>query len=100
MFQTRGPFGEGNHRGSIAERYFARASTDPATSASFVTPFGSGSAVTSRSTIAAGMLPNNAGTRAAWISNPQSLKPGVNMPPLTLSPADLAALNAFLGGLE
>jgi cytochrome c oxidase subunit 2 len=54
----------------------------------------------SRSTIAAGMLPNNAGTRAAWISNPQSLKPGVNMPPLTLSPADLAALNAFLGGLE
>lgn len=54
----------------------------------------------SRATLAAGVLPNNAATRAAWITDPQKIKPGVNMPPHAFAPADLAALNAFLGTLE
>ena len=56
--------------------------------------------VASRTTIAAGTMPNNAGTRAAWIANPQRIKPGANMPPHALAPQDLAAINAFLGALQ
>ena len=50
----------------------------------------------SRRTIAAGTLPNTPQTLAAWISDPQSVKPGANMPPNALPPSDLAALVAYL----
>jgi cytochrome c oxidase subunit 2 len=36
--------------------------------------------VGSRSTLAAGLLPNNAGTLAGWIASSQHLKPGNLMP--------------------
>ena len=38
---------------------------------------------------------NNAGN-AAWIVNPQAIKPGVNMPPHAFSAQDLNAINAYL----
>jgi cytochrome c oxidase subunit 2 len=50
----------------------------------------------SRQTIAAGVLPNTPQTLAAWILDPQSVKPGANMPPNALPPADLSALVAYL----
>jgi len=54
----------------------------------------------SRTTIGAGVLPNNAGTRAAWIVNPQAIKPGVNMPAHAFSGRDLNAINAYLATLQ
>jgi cytochrome c oxidase subunit 2 len=54
----------------------------------------------SRQTIAAGMLPNEPGHLAGWISDPQALKPGVNMPANTLPPDDLQALLAYLETLK
>jgi cytochrome c oxidase subunit 2 len=54
----------------------------------------------SRRTIAAGMFPNNRGHLAGWIADPQSLKPGVNMPPNALAPGDLQALLAYLETLK
>jgi cytochrome c oxidase subunit 2 len=56
--------------------------------------------VASRTTIGAGVLPNNAGTRAAWIIDPQAIKPGVNMPPHAFSPQDVHAINAYLATLQ
>jgi cytochrome c oxidase subunit 2 len=54
----------------------------------------------SRSTIAAGMFPNNRGYLGGWIADPQSLKPGVNMPSNALEPDDLQALLAYLETLK
>jgi cytochrome c oxidase subunit 2 len=54
----------------------------------------------SRSTIAAGMLPNTIGNLGGWIMNPQSLKPGSRMPPNQLSGADLQDLLAYLETLR
>jgi cytochrome c oxidase subunit 2 len=54
----------------------------------------------SRSTIAAGMLPNNRGHLAGWIADPQSLKPGVTMPGNALPADDLQALLAYLETLK
>jgi cytochrome c oxidase subunit 2 len=54
----------------------------------------------SRRTIAAGMFPNNRGHLAGWIADPQSLKPGVNMPANSLPPDDLQALLAYLETLK
>ena len=48
----------------------------------------------------AGTLPNNKGNLAAWIVDPQRIKPGTNMPSNALSPADLEALLAYLGSLK
>jgi cytochrome c oxidase subunit 2 len=56
--------------------------------------------VASRSTIGAGILPHNTGTRAGWIVNPQASKPGVNMPPHGFSAQDLNAINAYLATLQ
>jgi cytochrome c oxidase subunit II len=56
--------------------------------------------VAGRTTLAAGAVTNNAGTRAAWILDPQRIKPGAHMPPNALAPQDLAALNAYLGTLQ
>ena len=56
--------------------------------------------VASRSTLAAGAIPNDVAARSAWILDPQAIKPGVNMPATRLSPQDMAAITAFLGSLQ
>jgi cytochrome c oxidase subunit 2 len=55
--------------------------------------------VGSRPTIAAGTLPNTRGSLAAWIADPQHVKPGNNMPQIPLGPAELNAVAAYLAGL-
>jgi cytochrome c oxidase subunit II len=54
----------------------------------------------SRTTIAAGTLPNSEANLASWITSPQQLKPGALMPATQLPPADLAALTHYLGSLQ
>jgi len=54
----------------------------------------------SRATIAAGVLPNRRGHLAGWVANPQGIKPGVLMPSVPLSSADLNALLAYLESLH
>jgi cytochrome c oxidase subunit 2 len=56
--------------------------------------------VGSRMTIGAGTLPNMRGHLAGWISNPQSIKPGVRMPPNPLQSTDLQAVLAYLRSLR
>ena len=53
-----------------------------------------------RQTIAAGTVPNTPDQLAAWITDPQGIKPGVIMPPTALSPGDLADLVAYLQSLQ
>jgi cytochrome c oxidase subunit 2 len=52
-----------------------------------------------RATIAAGLLHNSPQNLDRWLTDPQQLKPGTNMPEVTLSPEDRAALVAYLEGL-
>jgi cytochrome c oxidase subunit 2 len=54
----------------------------------------------SRSTIAAGILPNNIGNLSGWIVDPQGIKPGTLMPNLYLSGPELQDIRAFLATLE
>jgi cytochrome c oxidase subunit 2 len=54
----------------------------------------------SRRTIAAGTLDLNRGNLAAWILNPDRLKPGTKMPPVPLDGATLGALVAYLETLR
>lgn len=54
----------------------------------------------SRSTIAAGTLPNTRGNLAGWILDPQNMKPGANMPATALPPEDLHALLDYLESLK
>jgi cytochrome c oxidase subunit 2 len=54
----------------------------------------------SRSTIAAGALPNTIGNLGGWIMNAQAIKPGCRMPPNQLSGAELQDLLAYLGTLK
>jgi cytochrome c oxidase subunit 2 len=56
--------------------------------------------VASRATLAAGMIPNARGHLAGWIANPQQIKPGTNMPAVTLPPEDLNALVTYLERLK
>jgi cytochrome c oxidase subunit 2 len=56
--------------------------------------------VASRPRIAAGLLPNDAGHLAAWILDPQKLKPGANMPAHPINAEELAALVEYLGTLR
>lgn len=56
--------------------------------------------VGSRLSLAAGMIPNTPGNLGGWIADPQSIKPGANMPANALSPRDLRALIAYLEGLK
>lgn len=56
--------------------------------------------VASRRMIAAGTLPNTHGYRAAWVSDPQRIKPMANMPPATVSGEELQALLAYLDTLQ
>lgn len=54
----------------------------------------------SRSTIAAGTLPNNPSTLSGWVANPQSLKPGAAMPATWLTGPELSDLRAYLETLR
>lgn len=54
----------------------------------------------SRRKLGAGTLPNTKGNLAGWITDPQRVKPGANMPPNALAPADLEALLAYLQSLK
>ena len=54
----------------------------------------------SRSTLAAGTLPNTRAYLTAWISNPTALKPGTQMPRYPLMGDDLTALVAYLETLR
>ncbi len=56
--------------------------------------------VMSRTTLAAGTLPNDPQTLRAWIADAQSLKPGVRMPALGLTRADLVAVAAYVETLK
>jgi cytochrome c oxidase subunit 2 len=56
--------------------------------------------VGARRFLAAGTVPNDRGHLAGWILDPQSIKPGVRMPPNQLAPGELHALLAYLESLE
>jgi cytochrome c oxidase subunit II len=56
--------------------------------------------VASRQRIASGVLQNDASALAAWIADPQKIKPGAKMPAHALPPADMQALVAYLGSLK
>lgn len=56
--------------------------------------------VASRTTLGAGTLPFSRGALAAWITDPQSSKPGVHMPTINLPPDDLQPLLDYLEGLK
>ena len=53
-----------------------------------------------RPTLAAGMLINNKGNLAGWITNAPAIKPGAQMPPNEMSGSDLQDLLAYLGSLK
>ena len=54
----------------------------------------------SRDTLAAGMLDNTTGNLAAWILDPQGIKPGNLMPGIAIAGDDLTALLAYLESLD
>ena len=54
----------------------------------------------SRSSLAAGTLDLGRGQLAAWIADPQGIKPGAKMPDIRLSPDRLNALVDYLMGLK
>lgn len=54
----------------------------------------------SRQSIAAATLPMSRGSIAAWVLDPQGIKPGTNMPNVSLAPDELDALASYLAGLR
>src|SRR5579884_1662001 len=54
----------------------------------------------SRSTLAAGTIPNTPAELAAWIANPQAIKPGDRMPDLGLTRGQIDQLVAYLETLR
>jgi cytochrome c oxidase subunit 2 len=56
--------------------------------------------VASRRTIAAGVFETTRGSLAAWIADPQTIKPGNNMPMVPLNPDELNAVSAYLANLK
>jgi cytochrome c oxidase subunit 2 len=53
-----------------------------------------------RKYIAAGLLETTRGSLAAWIADPQILKPGNNMPMVPLDPEELRSISAYLASLK
>lgn len=53
-----------------------------------------------RTMIASGLLPTTRGSLAAWIADPQTLKPGNNMPMVPMSPEELRSISAYLASLR
>ena len=56
--------------------------------------------VASRQRLAAGSIPNTPANLAAWIADPQRIKPGVNMPAHPIPGEDLQALVTYLETLR
>jgi cytochrome c oxidase subunit 2 len=56
--------------------------------------------IASRTTLAAGVLPNTRGHMAGWILDPQSVKPGAQMPASSFDVDSLHALLAYLDTLK
>jgi cytochrome c oxidase subunit 2 len=56
--------------------------------------------VGTRRYIAAGLFETTRGTLAAWIADPQTLKPGNNMPMVSLSSDELRAISAYMASLK
>jgi cytochrome c oxidase subunit 2 len=56
--------------------------------------------VMSRSTIGAAALPNNPASLAAWIADPQHIKPGNFMPRLDLSGPEMALVRQYVESLK
>jgi cytochrome c oxidase subunit 2 len=56
--------------------------------------------VASRTTLAAGTIPNDRAHLREWLRDPQQLKPGAKMPQLPLTRGDLDALVNYLEGLR
>lgn len=54
----------------------------------------------SRAHIAAGTLPNTRGDLAAWIADPQGIKPGTTMPRVALNSGELNAVVSYLETLR
>ncbi len=52
--------------------------------------------VASRTTLAAGVIPNSPAYLASWIANPQAIKPGSLMPNLNLTTDQINAIVAYL----
>ena len=55
--------------------------------------------IATRQTIGAGTVPLTANDLATWITDPELFKPGVTMPPTTLTKDQLNALVTYLLGL-
>jgi cytochrome c oxidase subunit II len=53
-----------------------------------------------RQTIAAGLLETTRGSLAAWIADPQTLKPGNTMPIVPLTSAELQNISAYMESLK
>ena len=53
-----------------------------------------------RKTIAAGLVDNTRGSLAAWIADPQTMKPGSNMPMVPLSSEELRQISAYMASLK
>jgi cytochrome c oxidase subunit 2 len=56
--------------------------------------------VGTRRYIAAGLLPTTRGSLAAWIADPQMIKPGSNMPMVALTADELRAVSAYMASLK
>jgi cytochrome c oxidase subunit II len=56
--------------------------------------------VGSRQMIAAGLFDTTRGSLAAWIADPQTLKPGNNMPTVALSSDELRQVSAYMASLK
>lgn len=56
--------------------------------------------IAGRETIAAGTLPQNPGNLAAWISDPQHIKPGNLMPKMSLRSDEMIAILRYLEQLQ
>ncbi|MEZ2410658.1 cytochrome c oxidase subunit II [Bosea sp. RCC_152_1] len=56
--------------------------------------------VGSRRMIAAGLVETTRGSLAAWIADPQTMKPGNAMPMVSLSGDELRAVSAYMAGLR
>lgn len=54
----------------------------------------------SRRTVAAGLFETTPGSLAAWIADPQTIKPGNNMPMVPLTPDELRTVSAYLASLK
>jgi cytochrome c oxidase subunit 2 len=54
----------------------------------------------SRPTIAAGLFETTRGSLAAWIADPQTLKPGNNMPMVPLTSVELRNISAYMESLK